>query len=99
YPLRMLRKSPGSTAVTILTLALGIGANTGLFSLVNSVLLGNLPVRHPEDLVVIKYADSRSQEAGEDFSYPMYQAMRDKSTVFANVLIRSGVELNSMLGD
>ena len=98
YTLRMLLKSPGFTAVTILTLALGIGANTGLFSLVNSVLLGNLPVRHPEDLVVIKYADSRSQEAGEDFSYPMYQAMRDKSTVFANVLTRSGVDLNASYG-
>ena len=90
YASRMLVKSPGFTVVTVLTLALGIGANTGLFSLVNSVLLGNLPVRNPEELVVVKYTDSRSQQAEEDFSYPMYQALRDKNTAFRNVLTRSG---------
>ena len=98
YASRMLVKSPGFTAVTVLTLALGIGANTGLFSLVNSVLLGNLPVRNPQELVVIKYTDARSQEAEEDFSYPMYQAIRDKNTVFANVLTRSGVDFNASYG-
>jgi putative ABC transport system permease protein len=98
YASRMLVKSPGFTVVTVLTLALGIGANTGLFSLVNSVLLGNLPVRNPEELVVLKYTDSRTQEAAEDFSYPMYQAMRDKNTVFRNVLTRSGVTFNASYG-
>jgi predicted permease len=98
YASRMLVKNPGFTAVTILTLALGIGANTGLFSLVNSVLLGNLPVRNPQELVVIKYTDARSQEAEEDFSYPMYQAIRDKNTVFANVLTRSGLDFNASYG-
>jgi predicted permease len=98
YASRMLVRSPGFTAVTIVTLALGIGANTGLFSLVNSVLLGNLPVRNPQELVVVKYTDSRSQRAEEDFSYPMYQAIRDKNTVFANVLTRSGVDFNASYG-
>src|ERR1700685_4414378 len=98
YALRMLVKSPGFTAVTILTLALGIGANTALFSLINSVLLGTLPVPNPQELVVIKYTDVRSQEAEEDFSYPMYQAIRDKNTVFANVLTRSGVDFNASYG-
>jgi predicted permease len=98
YASRMLVRSPGFTAVTVLTLALGIGANTGLFSLVNAVLLGNLPVRNPQELVVVKYTDSRSQQAEEDFSYPMYQALRDKNTVFASVLTRSGVNFNASYG-
>src|SRR5579864_133822 len=98
YASRMLVRSPGFTAVTVLTLALGIGANTDLFSLVNSVLLGNLPVREPQELVVVKYTDSRSQRAEEDFSYPMYQAMRDQNTVFADVLTRSGVDFNASYG-
>ena len=98
YAFRMLLKSPGFMSVTILTLALGIGANTALFSLVNSVLLGDLPVRHPEELVVIKYTDSRSQQANEDFSYPMYQAIRDRNTIFTSVLTRSGVDFNASYG-
>src|SRR6476646_9122067 len=98
YAFRMLLKSPGFMSVTILTLALGIGANTALFSLVNSVLLGDLPVRHPEELVVIKYTDSRSQQANEDFSYPMYQAIRDRNTIFSSVLTRSGVDFNASYG-
>ncbi len=98
YAMRMLVKSPGFTAVTILTLALGIGANTGLFSLVNSVLLANLPVRNPQELVIVKYTDARTQQAEEDFSYPMYLAIRDKNTVFANVLTRSGVDFNASYG-
>jgi predicted permease len=98
YASRMLIKSPGFTTVTVLTLALGIGANTGLFSLVNSVLLGNLPVRNPQELVVVKYTDSLSHAANEDFSYPMYESMRDKNSVFANVLSRSGLDFNASYG-
>jgi predicted permease len=94
YGLRMLARSPGFTAVVILTLALGIGANTAIFSVVNAVLLKSLPVQKPEELVVVKYSDPQSGRLNEDFSYPMYQAIRDKNTCFAGVLARSGLDLN-----
>ena len=86
YDLRMLARSPGFTAVVILTLALGVGANTAIFSMVNAVLLKSLPVEKPGELVVLKYSDPQSGQLNEDFSYPMYQAIRDKNGSFSGVL-------------
>src|SRR5271169_1972954 len=88
YALRMLRKSPGFTTVVVLTLALGIGANAAIFSLMNAVLLKSLPVSHPEELVVVRYTGAQPDSSNDDFSYPMYQALRDKSSVFDGVLTR-----------
>jgi predicted permease len=93
FGLRMLRKSPGFTVTAILTLALGIGANTAIFSMMNTVLLQSLPVRNPGELVVIA---STVPKAGTDtsFSYPMYRDIRDKNDVFDGVLAVGGAPMN-----
>src|SRR6266851_9574640 len=80
YALRILRKSPGFTAAAVISLALGIGINTAVFSLINAILLRTLPVKNPEQLVVFNHRN--------DFSYPMYQDLRDGNTVLSGLLCR-----------
>jgi predicted permease len=90
YALRTLLKAPAFTIVVVLTLALGIGANTAIFSLTDQVLLRMLPVKAPEQLVVL---DGPGAFRGRTFnngtlSYPMYRDIRDRNTVFAGVIAR-----------
>src|SRR5215469_12812976 len=93
YALRQLRKHPGFTAIAVLTLAVGIGANASIFSLVNQILLKRLPVREPDRLVMLQFAGSdtghTSSYGGTSdryFSYPMYRDLHDQNQVFEGVL-------------
>jgi predicted permease len=100
YALRTLRKTPGFTAVAVLTLVLGIGANTAIFSLLDQVMLRLLPVSHPEQLVVLRspgptrghlWSDG---DGAQSFSFPMYKALREGNRVFSGLLACRQVEIS-----
>jgi putative ABC transport system permease protein len=92
YAVRQLRKSPGFATVAILTLALGIGANTAIFSLLDQALLRSLPVKDADRLVILKYEGGntghlQSRADGKFyFSYPMYRDLRDRNAVFNGLI-------------
>lgn len=95
YALRMMIKSPGFAAIAVLTLALGIGANTAIFSVVNSVLLSNLPVTNPQQLVFLTDPDNQGMESGfgdgnRDFlTYPEFKELEEHNQVFSGLLAAS----------
>jgi predicted permease len=85
YGLRMLRKSPGFTAVAVITLALGIGANTTIFSMVDSFLLRPLPVQDPGQITNLTQMEKNGND--NNFSIPDYRDLRNQtSEVFSNLL-------------
>ena len=98
YGTRMLRKNPGFTVIAVLTLALGIGANTALFSVVNGVLLNPLPYPHPEQLVTIH--ESKPNFDRGSISYPNFRDWQENNRTFASMAIarRSDFSLTG-LGD
>src|SRR4051794_3217051 len=92
FAFRSFRKSPGFTAVAILSLALGIGANTAIFSLVDQLILRLLPIRDPQSVVLLA---ARGRHYGGNnglnaLSYPMYQDLRQRNTVFSEMMCRVG---------
>jgi len=90
YALRGLRRSPLFASVAILSLAIGIGANTAIFTLIDQILLRKLPVSHPEQLVMVyQDADNNGSNMGARMnSYPLYQDLQQKAEPFSEVLCR-----------
>jgi predicted permease len=108
YALRQLRKSPWFTLTAIVTLALGIGANTAVFSVMNGVLLRSLPVSEPNriyNLFVPTYQPAGAFNTGNgntSFSYPVYEALKSRTDVFTDVIAAAPLEIgkvNIRIGD
>jgi hypothetical protein len=90
FGIRMLLKKPGFTLIAVLSLALGIGANTAIFSLLDAVLLKALPVETPQQLVLFGKAESRGMTTGfpdgstDLYSYPFYRQVQQRTDVFSS---------------
>src|SRR3977135_619362 len=83
YALRQLRKSPGFTFVAVLTLALGIGANTAIFTVVDAALLRPFPYKNPDRLMHLWETRAHPGVGQHEASYPDYLCWRDQSNSFA----------------
>jgi predicted permease len=102
FGIRLLYKNSGFTAIAVLTLALGIGANSGIFSVMRQVLLQRLPVPHPEELVLLYAPGPRSGhvssdegDGSESFTYPMYTYLREHNSVFAGVAAKANFPVSA----
>jgi predicted permease len=93
YGLRALARNPTITVVAVLSLALGVGANTTIFTLVNAVLLRPLPVDHPSTLAAVHTVDPRNPGMLL-CSYPNYLDYRDRNSVFSSLLLHTVVTVN-----
>jgi predicted permease len=101
YGIRTLAKNPAFSLVAIATLALGIGANTAMFSLLEQVVLSLLPVRHPEQLVIVA---ERGNSYGNSYgantvSWPMFEDLRDNNQVFSGMFCRFPTSVTFGYGD
>ena len=93
YAARTFLKAPGFTLIAVLSIALGIAANTSIFTLVNAVLFKPMPVPHPEQLVALYTTEPNSRYPGE-FSYPDYRDYRDHNEVFSELFVHYGTPVS-----
>src|SRR5579872_1468049 len=93
YAWRGLWRTPTVTAVAVLSLALGIGASTAIFSVTNAVILRSLPVRNPDELVMLRYV-SKKGNIFDSFSYGDYLAFRDTPGALAGLAAVYPIEVN-----
>jgi putative ABC transport system permease protein len=106
FAVRILRKTPLITAIALLSLALGIGANTAIFSLIDAVMLRMLPVQDPEQLVQIKYKSPMSPNPRPNLTNPIWEQVRDHQDAFSGVIawspqtfdLSEGGEVNNING-
>jgi predicted permease len=96
YALRALRASPGFALVTVISLGLGIGANTAIFSLINAVVLKSLPVTRPDELVQVTMGDGPS--ASSVVTNPIWEQVRDRQDVFSGVFAYGGTQFDLTAG-
>ena len=104
HGLRQLRRNPGFTSVAVLTLALGIGANTAIFQLLDAVRLRSLPVKNPRELTLVHLADRRGWRGSQVTAYPalnnpLWEYIRDHQQAFSGVLAWSPTNLGITEGD
>src|SRR5882672_440476 len=103
YNLRLLRLSPGFTLVAVLTLALGIGANTAIFQLISAIRLRSIPVKNPQELGTIRIAD-RHWGSGQfsskysQLSFPMWEEIRKRQEAFSEMAVWSNDQYNLATG-
>src|SRR5687768_14126516 len=90
YAIRQLLKSPGFTLVAVIGLALGIGANVALFSVVNSVLLRPLPYHEPDRLVRLSSTNEATELRRVGFSYPRFLEVQQRQEVFSHLALSTG---------
>ncbi|MGA8593752.1 MAG: ABC transporter permease [Bryobacteraceae bacterium] len=96
YALRTMRKNPAFTAVALISLALGIGANTAIFTLIYTLLLKSLPVKNPRQLYLV--ARTMTNGIGRSYSYPGYRLMRDRNHTLDGLIAFNGAQPGVVAG-